>query len=163
LAVVAAAVVATGCGPGERSSLRTTSAGGDGGPVASATSSAPAAVPSTPAATPRPAAPKPVATKRVAPAPTPTPTPVAKPKPKPVVRSTCGAPSNPWGYNFCGRGSYIYTPAGAVCDYFACIGNFGNGVGYMVECNDGMYSMSGGRSGACSHHSGEERPVYSGP
>jgi hypothetical protein len=32
----------------------------------------------------------------------------------------------------------------------------------MVECNDGTYSMSGGIRGACSYHSGEERPVYSG-
>jgi hypothetical protein len=32
----------------------------------------------------------------------------------------------------------------------------------MVECNDATYSMSGGISGACSHHGGEDRPVYSG-
>ena len=32
----------------------------------------------------------------------------------------------------------------------------------MVECNDATYSMSGGISGACSSHGGEDRPVYSG-
>ena len=155
-----AAVVATGCGPGERSSVRTASAGGDSSPVATTASSAPAA----PVTTSRPAPPKPRPKPKPKPvAPKPAPKPVAKPKPKPVVRSTCGAPSNPWGYNFCGRGSYIYSPAGDVCSYFDCIGNFDNGVGYMVECNDGMYSMSGGRSGACSHHGGEGQAVYSGP
>jgi hypothetical protein len=30
----------------------------------------------------------------------------------------------------------------------------------MVECHDTMYSMSGGRQGACSYHDGVWRPVY---
>jgi hypothetical protein len=76
--------------------------------------------------------------------------------------STCGAPQNPYGYNFCGTGGYVTSPAGDVCSYFNCIGNFWNGHGYMVECNDGTYSMSGGIRGACSYHHGEDRPVYSG-
>lgn len=76
--------------------------------------------------------------------------------------STCGAPSNPYGYNFCGTGGYITSPASDVCSYFNCINNFSNGRGYMVECNDGTYSMSGGIRGACSYHHGEDRPVYSG-
>ena len=79
-----------------------------------------------------------------------------------MILSTCGAPSNPWGYNFCGRGSYIYSPAPGVCSYFSCINNFSNGSGYMTECADSMYSMSGGRRGACSYHGGETQPVYSG-
>jgi hypothetical protein len=33
----------------------------------------------------------------------------------------------------------------------------------MIECRDGMYSMSGGKQGACSYHLGEKQPVYSGP
>ncbi len=49
-----------------------------------------------------------------------------------------------------------------VCVYFDCIPNFDNGTGYMVECHDAMYSMSGGRQGACSYHDGVWRPVYSG-
>jgi hypothetical protein len=67
------------------------------------------------------------------------------------------------GYNLCGRGSLIYSPDPDTCSYFNCIGNFANGRGYMVECVDQTYSMSGGRSGACSYHGGELRPVYSGP
>jgi hypothetical protein len=75
----------------------------------------------------------------------------------------CGAPANPYGYNFCGRGSYVVDPPADVCSYFDCIANFDNGHGHMEECRDHTYSMSGGRSGACSHHGGELRPVYSGP
>lgn len=111
------------------------------------TTAAPASVPAAPAA-PKTQAPPP------APAPAPT-TAAAKP-------SLCGAPSNPFGYNFCGRGGYIYSPDSTVCSYFDCIANFGNGTGYMVECLDGTYSMSGGRRGACSYHGGVSRPVYSG-
>lgn len=80
----------------------------------------------------------------------------------PKTPSLCGAPSNPWGYNFCGTGSYITSPNSNVCNYFHCIDNFSNGVGYMIECRDGMYSMSGGRRGACSDHGGEEQAVFSG-
>jgi hypothetical protein len=82
------------------------------------------------------------------------------PKPKP---SLCGAPANPFGYNFCGRGGYIYgADPVKVCSYFNCIGNFGSSPGYMIECKDGTYSTAGGRSGACSQHGGKLRPVYSG-
>jgi hypothetical protein len=35
------------------------------------------------------------------------------------------------------------------------IPNYDNGTGYPVQCADGMWSQSGGRSGACSHHGGE--------
>jgi hypothetical protein len=96
-------------------------------------------------------------------------TPAAKPSPrrtistpKPRTVSFCGAPSNPYGYNYCGRGSRIYDPKPDVCAYFDCIDNFWNGVGYMIECNDGMVSMSGGRRGSCSHHGGNKRTVYDG-
>jgi hypothetical protein len=30
----------------------------------------------------------------------------------------------------------------------------------VVECNDGTYSHSGGRSGTCSTHSGVMRPLW---
>jgi hypothetical protein len=90
----------------------------------------------------------------------------AAPKRPPVVPTTaapatslCGAPANPYGYNYCGRGANIYSPAPDICSYFSCIGNFANGKGYMEECSDGMVSMSGGRQGACSYHRGELRPV----
>ena len=91
--------------------------------------------------------------------PTPTATPVAAPKPlPPPPPSTCGAPANPWGYNFCG-GSFIYSTPATFCSYFACIANFPNGSGYVMECSDGTYSRSGGISGSCSHHGGNLRPL----
>lgn len=76
--------------------------------------------------------------------------------------NTCGAPANPYGYTLCPGGSLIHSPAAGVCGYFHCIENFGNGHGYMVECADSTYSMSGGIDGACSDHGGEKQPVYSG-
>ncbi|MBI3688981.1 MAG: hypothetical protein HY241_16875 [Actinobacteria bacterium] len=75
----------------------------------------------------------------------------------------CGAPRNPWGYNLCGRGSLIYAPRASTCQYFRCIANFGRSHGYMIKCVDGAFSTAGGRSGACSRHSGVLRPVYGGP
>ncbi|MDX6210516.1 MAG: hypothetical protein QOE24_2907 [Frankiales bacterium] len=75
-----------------------------------------------------------------------------------TTKSLCGAPQNPMGYNFCG-GTPVVAPASNTCDYFRCIANFDNGKGYMEECRDGTYSMSGGRRGACSYHGGELRPV----
>ncbi len=41
------------------------------------------------------------------------------------------------------------------CDSHSCIPNFDAGTGYIVQCADGMWSHSGGRSGACSYHGGE--------
>jgi hypothetical protein len=79
-----------------------------------------------------------------------------------TTSSLCGAPPNPYGYNFCGNGGEVTRPPSDICTYFSCIDNFGNGKGYMVECNDGTYSMSGGIDGACSDHYGEDRTVYSG-
>jgi hypothetical protein len=75
------------------------------------------------------------------------------------VLPTCGAPANPYHLNLCGRGHLVYNPPSGVCGYFSCIENFPNGSGYMVECNDHMYSMSGGRRGACSYHGGEDMAV----
>ncbi len=94
---------------------------------------------------------------------TPTPKPTAKPTAKPTPRPTqkpTGVNGNPWGYDFT-PGNLIYHPPAAFCDYFACISTFWNGQGYVMECQDGMYSKSGGRSGSCSHHGGNWRPLYS--
>lgn len=85
---------------------------------------------------------------------------VRKPVPTPTPKPVTGVNGNPWGYNFT-LGNYIYNPPAAFCTYFACINNFDNGVGYVNECNDGMYSQSGGIRGDCSYHGGEERPLYS--
>jgi len=120
-----------------------------------------------PAPTPPPPAAQPVQT--TPPAPTPPP-PAAQPvqttPPAPPARpvaATCGAPANPDGYNFCGRGGLIYTFPSDFCSYFDCIANYPNGTGYIDECSDQTYSHSGGRPGACSHHGGELRPVDAGP
>jgi hypothetical protein len=88
------------------------------------------------------------------------PTTSARPPRTTAAPSLCGAPANPYGYNFCGRGEFITSPPSDICLYFDCIPNFDNGTGYMVECHDAMYSMSGGRQGACSYHRGVWRPVY---
>jgi hypothetical protein len=90
--------------------------------------------------------------------PAPLPPPPAIPPP-PAPKDLCGAPNNPWGYNFCG-GATITSPPAAFCQYFPCIGNFWNGRGYVIECNDGMYSKSGGIQGSCSYHHGDLRSLY---
>jgi hypothetical protein len=77
--------------------------------------------------------------------------------------SLCGAPANPFGYNFCSRGGHITQPAATTCSYFNCIATFDAGQGYMIECADLMYSMSGGLPGACSQHGGEKQAVFAGP
>jgi hypothetical protein len=105
------------------------------------------------------------------PSPTPPPSPTPSPSPSPVApastapapppaQNLCGAPQNPWGYNFCG-GALIYSPPGNFCLYFNCIPSFWKSTnGYVDECRDGTYSHSGGRQGACSYHGGEMRPLY---
>lgn len=121
----------------------------------------------TPVAT---ASPTPWATPTPSPTPAPTPVPTAAPTPVPTVAPTaaptaapanlCGAPPNPWGYNFCG-GGLIYAPDPSFCSYFHCIPSFWQSTnGYVDQCNDGTFSHSGGRSGACSYHGGENRPLY---
>jgi hypothetical protein len=83
------------------------------------------------------------------------------PPPPPPPPDLCGAPPNPWGYNFCG-GSVITSPPLDFCTYFACIPSFWtNANGYVEECIDGLYSHSGGRSGSCSSHQGNWRPLLS--
>lgn len=94
---------------------------------------------------------------------TPTPIPTLAPTSVPTAAQAdlCGAPQNPWGYNFCG-GGLIYAPDPSFCDYFNCIPSFWRSTnGYVVQCNDGLFSHSGGRRGACSSHGGEGRSLYS--
>jgi hypothetical protein len=87
------------------------------------------------------------------------PPPPPPPQPPPQPASTCGAPANPWGYNFCG-GNTIALPAPEFCNYFNCIANFWNGRGYVMQCADGAFSKSGGVQGSCSYHGGNSRPLY---
>lgn len=90
--------------------------------------------------------------------------PPASSTPDPSASSgACGAPSNPWGYNFCGGGT-ISSPPQAFCDYFSCIRGFWESTnGYVVQCRDGLFSHSGGRSHACSSHGGVARPLNPAP
>ena len=93
----------------------------------------------------------------------PRPTHLATPRPttKPTQAPTCQAVNNnPCCYNF-SSGNLIYNPPSNFCDYFNCIASFWNGSGFVNECVDGSYSLSGGHSGDCSHHGGEWRPLYS--
>jgi hypothetical protein len=125
-------------------------------PLPTTTRQAPPAAPRTTRAS---RAPAPLPPPPPAPAPPRTSAPAAAPPP---AQPTCGAPANPDGFNFCGRGALIYSPWSDVCTYFACIPNFGNSLGYAVQCVDGMVSSAGGRQGACSYHDGERRPIYRG-
>jgi hypothetical protein len=54
-----------------------------------------------------------------------------------------------------GPGSYDHSTDAGFCSSHACIANFPNGQGYIVQCADGEWSHSGGLSGACSDHGGE--------
>jgi hypothetical protein len=77
-----------------------------------------------------------------------------------AVSQTCGAPANPWGYNFCG-GSVITQPASNFCNSFSCIPSFWNQTnGYVIQCRDGEFSHSGGRQGSCSSHGGNLRTLF---
>jgi hypothetical protein len=44
---------------------------------------------------------------------------------------------------------------------FDCIPSFWDSTnGFVMQCSDGLYSHSGGRSGSCSHHGGNRRALY---
>jgi hypothetical protein len=118
----------------------------------------------------------PVATQQLSPTSQPTATPTPKPtarptqdiKPTPTPRKATPTPCpgincNPWGYNF-SPGRLIYTPPSNFCSYFNCITSFWGaddpGDGYIVQCQDGTFSQSGGERGACSSHGGVLRPLY---
>jgi hypothetical protein len=106
----------------------------------------------------------------------PTATPTSKPqptltptlKPQPTVTTPPQKPipcqavnENPWCFNFVSPGNYIYSPPSAFCNYFPCVNKFSTGRGYVVECQDGMYSQSGGIRSACFSHGRVLQPLYS--
>lgn len=84
----------------------------------------------------------------------------ASPTPGATSTGLCGAPDNPYGYNFCGGGSLDYDPDPQVCEYFTCIWDFSSGRGYLVQCDDGMVSLWGGLRGVCGEHGGVRRRIY---
>jgi hypothetical protein len=140
-----AALILAACGSADQASLPTT---GASAAVVTATATSVPSVAPTPTPTPPPTPqPVPVAPKVTAP-----------PPPSPAF-NYCGAPANPWHYNFCG-GNVIYVVPASFCSYFPCIPSFWQSTkGYAEECHDGMYSHSGGRPGACSYHDGELRAL----
>lgn len=54
-----------------------------------------------------------------------------------------------------GPGSYSHATDEQFCTSHSCIEHFPNGTGYVVQCEDGDWSHSGGEAGACSYHGGE--------
>jgi hypothetical protein len=54
-----------------------------------------------------------------------------------------------------GAGSLSHSGDPQFCSTHQCIANFSNGHGAVVECTDGEWSHSGGISGSCSSHGGE--------
>jgi len=156
LAALATGVVLAACG----SSTDLTPAARSSSDTASSSSSTAAAAVQTPATT---AAPTPAPTAAPTPVPTRVPTPrpattAPPPAPTQAPANLCGAPPNPWGYNFC-TGSTIAAPPASFCSYFDCIASFWNGTGYVEECQDATYSKSGGHQGSCSHHGGNLRAL----
>jgi hypothetical protein len=87
----------------------------------------------------------------------------AKPTPTPTPSDLCGAPANPYGYNFCGRGGLLFEPSDDICSYVRCDDTFWRSDGFMVECADHAYALSGGEPDACAEHRGSVRPLYRGP
>lgn len=68
---------------------------------------------------------------------------------------------NPWCFTFFNTNKLIYDPPTGFCGVFSCISSFADGSGYVVECNDGEYSKSGGKTGVCSgSHNGFQRNLY---
>jgi hypothetical protein len=69
-------------------------------------------------------------------------------------------PTPTYGSGSASSGSGSTSAETDFCSTHPCIENFYNGSGYIVQCNDGMWSHSGGLSGACSYHGGESGTTY---
>ena len=78
--------------------------------------------------------------------------------------ATCGMPANPYGYTLCTNAGTqtVSSPPTAFCSLsgVTCIGDFATASGYLVQCTDGTFSLSGGVQGACSSHGGVGLVVY---
>lgn len=102
--------------------------------------------------------------------PHPTVAPVAtQPVSHPPTATTPPAPkypainSNPWDYTFTNTGHLLYQPVGSFCSsgYFTCVSTFWKDTkGFVIQCNNGRYSHSGGVQGECSRDGGPGNPVY---
>jgi hypothetical protein len=67
---------------------------------------------------------------------------------------------NPWGYNWacCKK---ILDPPSDFCSFFDCVLTFYNGTSYVVQCQDGTFSATGGSRHTCSGHDGHKRTLLS--
>gem|GEM_PF-4449988 len=87
------------------------------------------------------------------------PTPEAEEEPEeeasPPAEESELEPGDACGGEVEGPGSECHAEDEKFCEENSCIPNFPNGNGTVVECVDGEYSHSGGISGACSDHGGE--------
>ncbi|MGR6317479.1 hypothetical protein Q2K19_05550 [Micromonospora soli] len=79
--------------------------------------------------------------------------------PQPAGERRCGAPVNPYGYDFCG-GYRIRKPARGVCHWFDCVPGFWSGTGWLVQCRDGKVSLTGGQRDSCADNQGFRRTVW---
>ncbi|MEU0155452.1 hypothetical protein [Micromonospora fulviviridis] len=79
--------------------------------------------------------------------------------PRPASERRCGAPANPYGYDFCG-GQRIRKPAAGICDWFGCVPGFWSGRGWLVQCRDGTVSLTGGQRESCAGHQGFRRTFW---
>ena len=105
-------------------------------------------------------------TEKLTPSPTPTPLQSPTPAQTPIPTQQAlpvhtGIGGNPYGYDLNPPGNLIYSPASDICSYISCIPSFWNGRGYVEECQDDLFSKSGGISGSCSKHGGDKQPLYS--
>lgn len=87
----------------------------------------------------------------------PTHAPTQPPAHQPVTSQ--GSSSSSLHYTFAG-GSLIYQPPADFCSAYPCIASFWDGRGYVMECHDGTFSLSGGIRGSCSYHGGDWRALY---
>ena len=92
------------------------------------------------------------------------PTPPAAPTarhatPQPPGERRCGAPANPFGYDFCG-GDRIRRPHRDVCEWFDCAPGFWSGRGWLVQCRDGSVSLTGGQRDSCARNDGFRRTFW---
>jgi hypothetical protein len=78
---------------------------------------------------------------------------------------TQGVNGNPYGYDFNPtNGNEIYDEIpGDFCHYFKCTSDFWSNRplgGYVVECQDGYFSHTGGTKYACQNDGGVKRILY---
>ncbi|MEU4479412.1 hypothetical protein AB0F68_15310 [Micromonospora sp. NPDC023966] len=78
---------------------------------------------------------------------------------QPAAERRCGAPANPYGYDFCG-GQRIRKPAAGICDWFECVPGFWSGRGWLVQCRDGTVSLTGGQRDSCADNRGYRRTFW---